>query len=199
MNKIKLNDNLKTALETIVNEITKDVKWSLWAGVGAYFYGSGRKPTDIDMITRYSDMQMLTNCLNDFIIMQPKIIEKDIFRVPLAKFKISDYEVEACSDMIINVEGKKYSFKYDEEMINKIREIKVGAVKIPVTSPEDIIILKAISQRGIERGKYDIEDIKGILANQKIDWNYLKKRTQDTKSYNRVSNLLGRLGYAKMI
>lgn len=199
MKPIKLDDNLKTALETVVDKTTKDIKWSLWAGVGAYFYGSGRKPTDIDIITRKSDMQRLASCLNEFVIMQPKVIEKDMFRVPLAKFKVNEYEVEACSDITITVEGKEYLFKCDEKLIKRIRKLKVDNIKIPVTSPEDIIVVKAICQRGMERGKYDVEDVKGILANQKIDWNYLEERLKITESYDRVYGLLKKLGCAKMI
>lgn len=196
---MKIDNNLKTALETVVDKTAKDVKWSFWAGIGAYFYGSGRKPTDIDIITRKSDMQRLASCLNEFVIMQPKVIEKDMFRVPLAKFKVNNYEVEACSDMTITIEGKEHLFKYDKEMIKRIRKMKVDNIKVPVTSPEDIIVVKAICQRGIEKGKYDVEDIKGILANQKIDWDYLKERTQITQSYDRVFELIKKFGYTKLI
>ena len=195
MNKIKLNNNLKITIETITEKTAKDIKWGLWAGVGAFFYGSNREPTDIDIMVRNSDMQRLANCLDEFMVMQPKVVEKDMFIVSLAKFKINDYEVETCSDMTITLEGKKYTFKCDELLIRKMRKIDIGDINVPVTSPEDIIVVKAICQRGKEKGKYDVEDVSNILKNQEVDWNYLRKRTQLTQSYDRVFGLLNRLGY----
>jgi predicted nucleotidyltransferase len=57
-------------------------------------------------------------------------------------------------------------------------------------SVEDNIVLKAILQRGEDEEKHDIEDIKSMIAHEKLDWQYLKERIQNCQAERRVSTLL---------
>ena len=61
---------------------------------------------------------------------------------------------------------------YFQEALKRKRIVKIFDLKIPVISPEDLILYKLLSRR--ER---DMDDIRDILSLQKrnIDINYLKK------------------------
>ena len=195
MIEFKPDDKIIETIKIIINKAPKDVKWCFWAGLATFFYGSNRKTTDIDIMIRKSDMQKFINSLNEFVVSYPKDTEKDIFRFVSTKLKMNNFEIEVASDVTIETEGKKYLFEFDEGMISKIRKIKINDIEIPTMSPEDVIVFKAICQRGIEKGKHDIEDIEGVLKNQKIDWKYLEERSSTTESYGRIFELLRKLGY----
>lgn len=59
---------------------------------------------------------------------------------------------------------------YLKKVIKRKIEIRYRSVKIPVISLEDLIILKSISQRDIDR--FDIGNI--FKSGHPIDWEYLK-------------------------
>lgn len=57
-------------------------------------------------------------------------------------------------------------------MIEKINWKELFGVRVPVTSVEDNIVLKAILQRGEEEGKHDVGDIRSLAAHEKMDIKY---------------------------
>jgi predicted nucleotidyltransferase len=63
------------------------------------------------------------------------------------------------------------SDKYLENVLKRRIEIEYRGVIVPVISIEDLIILKSISFRDIDR--FDIENL--INAGNSIDWDYLGK------------------------
>jgi hypothetical protein len=55
-------------------------------------------------------------------------------------------------------------------------------------------VLKAILQRGRERGKFDVEDIRAVAAGQRLDHAYLQRRAARCHASERVLALLQREG-----
>jgi hypothetical protein len=192
---MKLSDELKTTLKILVDTIPEDVNWGFSNGTAAFFYGSGREPTDIDIATDNYGIRKITETLNEFLLEPLKRRELEFFSVYVAKFNINKYEVEVYSDAIIKVAGGIYPKTMDDEQLKRIRKIKVNNLKIPLFSPEDVIASKALTQRGKEEGKHDISDIKAVLKNQKIDWKYLEERAKKIGGYERIFGLLRYLGY----
>lgn len=192
---MRMNIRFKSTLETLTKKIPKSLRWGFYAGIAAFFYGSDREPTDFDIIVHESDVQTITNALKEHLISSPKWTKKDIFREHLARFKLNEYEIEVISDLIIIVEKHRYTISVDEKMLNKIRRLEFNNMRVPVVAPEDVIVFKAIAQRGEDKGKYDVQDIEAILGNQKIDLEYLKERSRKTGSHDRVFKLLKSLNF----
>lgn len=61
-------------------------------------------------------------------------------------------------------------------------------------NPADTLLFKAISQRGRDKGKYDIDDIIAINKSTPIDRQYLIKRIIECQAESRVIPLLIHLG-----
>jgi len=192
---MKLQKKFKKTIEILVKSIPGDIKWGLSNGTAAFFYGSERKPTDIDIFTDTNGIQEITKALNEFLYEPLKRKGKGVFELYVVKFRINQIEVEVYSDLLIKIDGKVYRKLMDDEFSNKIRKIKINSLEIPILSPEDIVASKALTQRGKEVGKHDIDDIKAILKNQKIDWKYLEERAKRMEGYDRVFGLLRYLGH----
>jgi predicted nucleotidyltransferase len=98
----------------------------------------------------------------------------------------------SCGAEIETPQGK-CSFFFDDEMIERIDSKELLGIEVPVLSVEDNIVFKAIHQRGEDVGKHDIDDIRCMIANQKIDLKYLERRIRKSGSERRVKEILERL------
>jgi hypothetical protein len=74
------------------------------------------------------------------------------------------------------------------------RELR-GA-RLPVVSPEDNVVFKAILQRGPEQGKHDLEDLQTLLAavGAGLDRDYVRRRAALCGGLARVQDCLARMG-----
>jgi predicted nucleotidyltransferase len=75
---------------------------------------------------------------------------------------------------------------YEQQAIEKARNIKIGKTKVKFASPEDVIIHKIFAGRA-----RDIEDVESILAkNPKIKIAYIKKWLKEFDKVSSEKNLL---------
>lgn len=144
------------------------VKWAIFAGAAAFCYGSEREITDIDILVRCEDLDKAKAALRD---------------IDTTGFDLG------CGADIPTPEGV-CSFFLDQEMVEKIQWKRLLGVTVPLMSPEDNIVLKAILQRGSEQGKHDIQDIRDIIRKQKINEQYLHRRIKKCHSQKRAEPML---------
>ena len=144
------------------------VEWVIFAGAAASCYGSKREITDIDILVRCDDLAKARTALKD---------------IDLGGFDIG------CGAEIRTAQGVCLFF-LDDKMIERASWRQLFGVVVPVMSVEDNIILKAILQRGEDKGKHDIEDIKSMIAHEKIDLQYLEERMDKCQDGKRVKPLL---------
>lgn len=165
------NERIRLRLSTVKNKLEKTgVRWAVFAGAAAHCYGSKRKVSDIDVLVDGVDLEK-------------------------AKEVLTNVEgVDVVADLKMNVNGETCLFFMDGEMEERIQWKRLLNVEIPVVPVEDNIIFKAILQRLQAQGKHDIEDIKHMVASEKIDSEYLEKRIRKYRAEKRVRRLLKRLG-----
>jgi hypothetical protein len=144
------------------------VDWVIFAGAAASCYGSKRGITDIDVLVRCDDLGKARTALKDVDLLGCDI---------------------GCGAEIRTAQGVCLFF-LDDEMIERARWRQLFGVVVPVMSVEDNVILKAILQRGEDEGKHDIEDIKSMIAHERIDSQYLEQRIEKCKAGKRVKQLL---------
>jgi len=144
------------------------VEWVIFAGAAASCYGSKREITDIDILVRCDDLAKARTALKD---------------IDLGGFDIG------CGAEIRTAQGVCLFF-LDDKMVERASWRQLFGVVVPVMSMEDNIILKAILQRGEDNGKHDIEDIKSMIAHEKIDLQYLEERMDKCQAGKRVKPLL---------
>ncbi len=144
------------------------IPWAIFAGAAVHCYGSKRQITDIDIFVRCEDLDKAKASLED---------------ADMAGFDVG------CGAEIPTPQGTCHFF-LDQEMTERRQWKQLYGVTVPVMSPEDNIVLKAILQRGIEEGKHDIQDIEDIMKNQKVDQQYLQRRIRKCHSQRRVEPIL---------
>jgi len=163
-------------LHIVVDRLVKvGVHWVVFAGAAAYCYGSERKVTDVDVLVEGEELEKVRAVLAD----------------------VEDVDVVA--DLKIKVAEETCLFFMDEEMVENIQRRKLFDVEVPVVPVEDNVIFKAILQRGENQGKHDIEDIEHMVANERIDLEYLEKRIQKYHAAKRVKPLLRSLGILRLL
>jgi hypothetical protein len=162
----------RTASDTLAN--IKDrlrhtgITWAIFAGAAASCYGSKREITDIDILVRCEDLETAKTVLTDANAL--------------------GFDIGAGAKIKTN-EGTCLFF-LDDRMIEKLNWKTLLGNKVPVLSVEDNIVFKAILQRGKESGKHDVEDIKVMIAHEKIDLKYLRERIRNFHAGRRVNSLL---------
>lgn len=162
--------DIKFKLFQIVEIFKKiNIPWAIFAGTAAYCYGSKRGITDIDILVKNTDFDIAKNSLRN--------IEG----------------IDIVADLKIVKNGKNYFFSMDDEMIERIKYRKLFDVEVPLIPVEDNIILKAILQRSEKEGKHDIEDIKNMIKNERIDFKYLRKRIEKYHAKEIVLPILEKL------
>ena len=166
---MKRNGAMRSRLAKIKSRFQETkVDWAIFAGAAAACYGSSRDITDIDVLVRCEDLEKVRAALKD--------VETEGFDIG------SGADIETSEAVC--------SFFLDDEMVARINWKNILGVTVPIMSVEDNIVFKAILQRGEDRGKHDLEDIRSIVAHEKIDLVYLQKRVKKSDADKRVMPLL---------
>lgn len=84
---------------------------------------------------------------------------------------------------------KHYEFKITKSILNKLISFKYNETTFYLLPPEDVILIKALLQRGVTEGKKDLEDIKNFNDVYKLDKKYLSGRIKELGAENRVSGI----------
>lgn len=144
------------------------IPWALSAGSAVYLYARNRPPTDLDVLVRPRDLSMVAASLG---------VDSDTESTSWGEnSRIEMGKVEISGRLVLNLEGGRYPYEMDEEMVNRLRKRDFGGIDVPVLSPEDLIALKAVLQRGPEQGKHDFEDIQALIKVVNLDLAYLHNR-----------------------
>lgn len=146
------------------------IRWLLFGGAAAYCYGSKRQVTDVDVL----------------------VFDKDFEKAEKVLGTIEG--VELCSGKFKKVGKKRYYLGLEEEMFAHKQTRMFFGVEVNLISVEDNILFKAISQRGKNEHKFDLEDITAMAKSETVDQKYLKRRIKLLGAARRVNPLLKKLG-----
>jgi predicted nucleotidyltransferase len=151
------------ALESLLKEYKN--QGVLIGGIAASLLGKARFTADIDvlMLLSVEEIPELMNKCKNFGL-SPRIENAEEFaqknRMVLLRHDSSGIDVDLTMGIL----------PFEVEIIERSQKITVGNVTIPLPTPEDLIILKAVANR-----PKDLEDIKGIiLANPNLDQDRVK-------------------------
>lgn len=156
------------------------IKWAIFAGSAAIVYGAKRPMKDIDIFIPVADGERTAALFPESQVCRCRngIVEA---------IKLPDF------DLIAGL-SNGYKLDFDKDMLLRLRSAEINGVIVPVISPEDNILIKAIWGRGPEVGKQDWDDVKAMLYfNRKMDWDYLCRRATAGLEPNRVDEILSKL------
>lgn len=162
--------------------------WSVFSGAAATCYGVQRPITDIDISLQSEDTARILALFPDG---QPKPTKHP------GEYALDFGQVEIWwGTLYLRGGGRLYAVPFDEQMRQRVTRQTILDIDVPVSAPEDIIVLKAILQRGPEQDKHDLEDIQAIARTlgNRLDLDYLKERASACGALARVEPCLQRLG-----
>jgi predicted nucleotidyltransferase len=151
-----------------------DLPFAILGGVASAGYGRARWTKDIDVFCRPEDADRALDALaaDGF----------DVERInPAWIYKAFRDGVQV--DVIFKGKGGIF---FDEGMAERVQTVTLVGVEVPAISPEDLIVLKALSHD--EESPRHWHDALGVLASADLDWDYLLERAR--LGPNRVLALL---------
>lgn len=151
-----------------------NIPFALIGGVAASGLGRPRSTHDIDIFVRPEDADSTLDVLGKRGFRTEKFDIEWLFKA---------FKDDILVDIIFKSEGEMY---FDEEVQAKRKLMDYHGRKVPVVSPEDLVVIKCAVH--YEGGPHHWHDALAILANATIDWNYLLKRSR--KASRRVLSLL---------
>jgi hypothetical protein len=165
-----------------------DIPWAVAAGAAVFLYTGNRPPTDLDLLIPPERMVEAGVLLSA----SPKREKTAWGEVS----KLVAGETELVGSLTVDAEGHRCDYRMDEEMARRVRLLQLQGVPVPVLSPEDVIALKAVLQRGPDQGKHDMEDISALAADVPIDRDYLVSRLRRMGAEERARPILEQWGWA---
>jgi predicted nucleotidyltransferase len=166
-------DQFIPVLEDVVRAL-HEIPFCVLGGVASAAYGRPRLTKDIDVFVRREDAERALAGLTEFGFETEHTNPSWIFK---------GFRDGVLVDVIFKVKSDVY---FDDEMAARVRTAEYAGVEIPVLSPEDLVVTKAIAAE--EEAPWHWYDALGVLAVNELDWEYLHERAR--KSPNRVLSLL---------
>jgi hypothetical protein len=140
------------------------IPYAMIGGVAASGLGRPRSTHDIDVFVRPEDAEAAIRALAKHSFRTEKFDIEWLFKA---------FKDDILVDIIFRSKGDIY---FDEEMQAHCRQVDFHGRKMPVVSPEDLMIIKAAVH--YEGGPHHWHDALAILSHANIDWNYLLRRAR---------------------
>jgi predicted nucleotidyltransferase len=151
-----------------------DLPWALLGGIASAVHGRPRWTYDIDVFVRPHDARPALEALarSGFATdeLDPHWLFKAIARGVLV-------------DVLFKTVGDQY---FDDEVIQRVTRHEFHGVDVPVISPEDLVVIKALAHN--ERNPRHWHDALGVIARRDLDWDYIVARSRVSR--RRVASLL---------
>ncbi|MGL4340599.1 MAG: hypothetical protein ACRCSP_09300, partial [Rhodoglobus sp.] len=100
--------------------------------------------------------------------------------------------------LALHVGEQVFLWEFDQDARSRLNKLRLGPDVYPLLSAEDTIVMKCILQRGADRGKWDLVDVRHILESRSgtLDTHYLAARAERCGALNRVTTCLAELGFS---
>lgn len=157
--------------------------WAIFGGLAVRCYGVACRLRDIDIITSASLDTIAEAIPGTHLAQYPGCRARVIGLIEIWP-----------SPLVFRADSREFTFALDTEMLGRVRRITVPAVgrRLPVLSPEDVCVIKALQQRGPESGKHDVDDLRQLWSSRRntLDHGYLRWRAARTDGATRVAQAL---------
>jgi hypothetical protein len=152
-------------------------------GSGCLFIlGNDRLPDDVDIYLpndRHDEADALFQCVS--------------YRYESAQENVrnsnpeGNHSIQLTSDLVLTIQGKRYDLALTQDVLDYRLESEFDGEKVAFYPPEDVLLIKALLQRGAEVGKHDIEDVEKFLKIfSHIRSAYLHERIRFLRAEERV-------------
>src|SRR3989344_6441790 len=163
------------------------INWMIGGSGCLFLLGNERVPQDVDIVL-LDDEHDKADALFDIA---PYTYNSSVESVRNSNPE-GDHSIQFTSHIKFNLD-KEYRFLITPIVVKKKIRFKYKGTDFCLLSPEDVLLIKALLQRGPKEGKKDIEDIRNFSKIYQIDHNYLAERIKELGAEERVGNIFVKL------
>ncbi len=103
------------------------------------------------------------------------------------------HSIQLTSSLILHIQEKNYRLSLSPKVLDHTTKFQYRNQTVTLFPIEDVLLIKALLQRGPEVGKHDKEDIEKFLKIQPdIDFVYLESRIKELGAEERVGVIFSR-------
>lgn len=175
--------NLSATLDTLR---TQDASFVIGGSGALYLFGNDRLPDDVDIFVADADHDRLDQAFNIESFTYKSLTENVRNSNPFG-----DHDMQITSHLTITLDGQSYNLSLTPEVLAHAKTVQSPLGPLPILPPEDVLLIKALLQRGPEVGKHDIADIKNFLKIYQPDMEYLQSRIAALNAQARVGTIFG--------
>ena len=155
------------------------VPYAVMGGIASSALGRDRWTHDVDVFVRRQDAGQL---LRRYAEAGFDVEQRD------EAWLYKAWRDQVMVDLIFEVNsGSTDPIDFDDEMRARVREVTFEGVRLPVLSPEDLVVIKAVVHK--EHRARHWFDALGLIGAGGLDWEYLLRRARQ-RSPRRVLSLL---------
>lgn len=165
------------------------IAWAL-SGSGCLFvHGNERRPDDLDLFVRDEDHDRVDQLF---------AISSIPYRSPLEDVRnshpLNDEKIQITSHLRLMIDGTTYSLSLSQSQLDQRQEAMFHDQSMWLLAPEDVLISKALLQRGVEQGKHDLQDIRDfVTVYPTLNKEYIQSRLKELGAEERTRRVLGKL------
>lgn len=142
-----------------------DLDYVVFGGIAAVVHGRPRSTEDIDLLVRPEDAKGVLGLLADAGFETAVKDERWIYKA---------WKRGVLVDVIFRVKREIY---LDQEMVDRSRLAEYGGAKVRLLSPEDGIVVEALSHDD-ERPQHWYNALSVLSEAVELDWDYLRRRAR---------------------
>ena len=167
---------------TILNE--NNIQYLIGGSGSLFLLGNKRIPDDVDIYIQDKDHDKVDE-LFGITSFQYKSKTEDVRN----SNPENDHSIQITSHLNITIHSTTYNLQITDEVLNNKIRVAFQNTEFFLLPTEDVLLIKAILQRGKDVGKNDLEDIYNYIKIHPINRPYLNARISALKAEDRVGNI----------
>lgn len=160
------------------------IQWMIGGSGSLFLLGNKRVPDDVDIYIQDEDHDKVDNLFAIKSFQYKSETENARNSNPE-----NDHSIQLTSHLTITVGDTIYDLRITDDVLSNRIKLTYQNRRLWLLPPEDVLIIKAILQRGIDVGKNDLEDITNFMKVYSINQEYLHKRINTLKATDRIGDI----------
>jgi predicted nucleotidyltransferase len=168
-----------------------NIPFAIGGGGCLYLLGNDRLPDDVDIYLP-NDKHDEVDGLFGITSFQYKSTQEEVRNSNVD----GDHSIQLTSHLFLNIQEHHYDLALTAQTLAMRLETEFAGQKAFLYPPEDVLLIKALLQRGQDVGKHDLEDIQAFLKiYPDIRYEYLKQRIRDLGAEERIGDIFSKTDY----
>jgi len=160
------------------------IQWMIGGSGSLFLLGNKRVPDDVDIYIQDHDHDKVDKLLK---------IKSFQYKSETENVRNSnpenDHSIQLTSHLTITTNNKTYDLRITDDVLSNRIKLTYQDKILWLLPPEDVLLIKAILQRGKNVGKNDLEDITNFIKVYSINQEYLRKRIYTLEAADRIGDI----------